>query len=97
MQQRRYLVCYDIAHPRRLRLVANTVQSFGERIQYSIFECSLSSVQLALLKEQLLKIIELSEDQILFVSLLDRSSGGQDLIISSVGLSYTKKSLVSII
>jgi len=42
----RYLVCYDIAHPKRLRRVARTLESFGTRLQYSVFECPLDQLRL---------------------------------------------------
>ncbi|MDA8976549.1 CRISPR-associated endonuclease Cas2, partial [bacterium] len=41
MARTRYLVSYDIATPKRLRMVAKVCQSFGSRIQYSVFECPL--------------------------------------------------------
>ena len=97
MTSQRYLVCYDICEPRRLRHVAKTLQAYGERIQYSIFECRLSSLQFAEVQRKLLKLIEVGEDQVLFVSLVDRDTNSQDLVIASIGVPYTKRSLVTII
>ena len=37
-----YLVCYDIANPRRLAQVARVMEGFGERVQESVFECRLT-------------------------------------------------------
>ncbi|MDR0535374.1 MAG: CRISPR-associated endonuclease Cas2, partial [Puniceicoccales bacterium] len=34
--RRRYLVCYDIANPKRLRRVARLLEGFGTRLQYSV-------------------------------------------------------------
>src|SRR5262249_45290349 len=38
-----YLVCYDIANPKRLRKVAMTCEDFGRRKQYSVFLCRLTA------------------------------------------------------
>jgi CRISPR-associated protein Cas2 len=42
-----YLVAYDIADDRRLREVAKMMEAYGNRVQRSVFECSLSRSQLA--------------------------------------------------
>ena len=97
MSLRRYLVCYDVCEPRRLRQVAKVLQGYGVRIQYSVFECRLTELQLAEAQQELRGIIEASEDQVLFVSLIDRETNDQDLIISSIGLPYTKRALITII
>lgn len=97
MISKRYLVCYDICEPRRLRRVAKVLQSYGVRVQYSVFECRLSELQLAEAQRELMAIIEANEDQVLFVSLIDRDTSSQDLIISSVGLPYSRRALVTII
>ena len=44
--RRRYLVSYDIANPKRLRRVAKLLESFGTRLQYSVFECPLDDMRL---------------------------------------------------
>lgn len=97
MSSRRYLVCYDICEPRRLRQVAKVLQGYGVRLQYSVFECRLSGVQLAEVRRELATILEVGEDQVLFVSLIDRDTNNQDLVISSLGLPYTQRSVVTII
>jgi len=37
-----YVVTYDIACPKRLRLVCKTVEAYGERLQLSVFQCRLT-------------------------------------------------------
>jgi CRISPR-associated protein Cas2 len=44
--RRRYLIAYDIAEPRRLRRICSIMESFGERLQYSVFLCDLSVPEL---------------------------------------------------
>ena len=38
-----YLICYDIADPKRLRKVAKILEGHGIRTQYSVFQCDLPS------------------------------------------------------
>lgn len=37
-----YLVVYDISDPKRLRRIAKAMESYGNRVQKSVFECNLS-------------------------------------------------------
>ncbi|MBN2798721.1 MAG: CRISPR-associated endonuclease Cas2 [Deltaproteobacteria bacterium] len=64
-----YLVCYDICGPKRLREVYKTMRGYGDHLQYSVFRCALSPVQLARMKADLTRSIEPSEDQVLIVPL----------------------------
>jgi CRISPR-associated protein Cas2 len=41
----RYLLVYDISHPRRLRRVHRVALDFGEPLQYSVFVCDLTDVE----------------------------------------------------
>ena len=45
----RFLVCYDVADPRRLARTYRKMNGFGEPAQYSVFICDLSSKERALL------------------------------------------------
>ena len=42
MKRRLWAIAYDIADPRRLQRVAHASESFGIRVQESIFEAALS-------------------------------------------------------
>ena len=48
MSRLRYLVSYDICDPKRLRKVARSLEGFGVRLQYSVFECPLDEMRLPL-------------------------------------------------
>jgi CRISPR-associated protein Cas2 len=50
----RYLVAYDISHPRRLRRVHRIAKDHGEPLQYSVFVCNLTPTELISLKRALL-------------------------------------------
>src|SRR5262249_3626880 len=67
-----YLVAYDIANPKRLRRVARTCEDFGLRRQFSVFFCRLAAADLIRLKARLYDIIDLDQDQVLFVPLCAR-------------------------
>lgn len=67
--QRVLLVCYDIADDKRRTKVYQTMCGVGDRLQYSVFRCVMSDLQLARLKDALASVINVDEDQILFVPL----------------------------
>ncbi len=63
------IVSYDVATsdvggPSRLRKVARACKSYGVRVQYSVFECSLTEKEWLLLKQSLLDIIDTSKDSV---------------------------------
>ncbi len=96
MSRTRYLVSYDVCHPKRLRRVARTLEGFGARLQYSVFECPLDDIRLAKLKAELHGLVNHEEDQVLFVS-LGPSAGDATLVIEAMGLPYEAGSRVTII
>lgn len=59
-----FLVAYDIAEPKRLRLVARTTESYGVRVQRSVFECDITMSRLELLLREVKEIIERKQDKI---------------------------------
>lgn len=63
------LVTYDVATDtpagqRRLRQVARVCLDFGQRVQKSVFECSVNELQYERLRQQLLKRIDEEEDSL---------------------------------
>lgn len=96
MSRIRYLVSYDISHPKRLRRVAQVLEGFGVRLQYSVFECPLDEMRLAKLKAEIHDLINFEEDQVLFVS-LGPSASDATLVIEAMGLPYEVRSRVTII
>lgn len=62
--ERFYTVSYDIPDDGRRVKVANTLKSFGERVQLSVFECWLNPAQLQELKRLLQKKADLSQDSL---------------------------------
>lgn len=63
------LVTYDVATTttegrKRLRRVAQVCQDFGQRVQYSVFECQVGEADLVRLRTRLIDEIELDEDSV---------------------------------
>jgi len=83
-----YLVCYDISNDLRLRRVHKTMCGFGDRLQYSVFECKFSAADLARCKHSLGKLIHAREDQVLFVD-LGPAEGRGDRVITALGRAYS--------
>jgi CRISPR-associated protein Cas2 len=64
-----YLVSYDVADAKRLRLTYRKLNGFGISLQYSVFRCELTPMQLLELKSQLWEILNLIEDRVMVVDL----------------------------
>jgi CRISPR-associated protein Cas2 len=65
------LVSYDVAvskpgGQRRLRRVAKACKDYGQRVQFSIFECLVDPAQWAVLKERLISEIDPKLDSLRF-------------------------------
>lgn len=68
------LVTYDVATAdragqRRLQRVAKTCLNFGQRVQNSVFECSINTEQFVHLKNQLVALIDEKTDSLRFYQL----------------------------
>lgn len=65
------LVSYDVADvdrggARRLRRVAKACQDYGQRVQYSVFECIVDPAQWAVLRDRLIREIDPTVDSLRF-------------------------------
>jgi len=64
------LISYDVADaangPRRLRRIAKLCQDYGQRVQYSVFECLVEPEQWAVLKAALLNTMNVELDSLRF-------------------------------
>lgn len=67
--RRSYLVCYDIRDDKRLRRVHKLMKAYGEGWQYSVFYCTLKSIDRVRMESALRELANLKEDQILIVDL----------------------------
>ena len=65
------LVSYDVmttspGGQRRLRRVAKTCLDFGQRVQCSVFECTVDPAQWVVLRQKLIKEIDQDKDSLRF-------------------------------
>ena len=64
-----WIVCYDITQDKRRTKVYKLMRGYGDHIQFSVFRCILSDLQLAELRERVEMLIDHTEDQVLLVPL----------------------------
>jgi len=60
------VVSYDISEDKRRTKIHKMLKSYGQWMQYSVFECSLTATQYAKLRSRLSKVIKPDEDSIRF-------------------------------
>jgi CRISPR-associated protein Cas2 len=63
------------------------MRAFGDRLQYSVFECQLTHAELARCRHLLNDIIHHDEDQVIFVD-LGPVEGRGDRVITAIGKPY---------
>lgn len=69
MTRHRYVVCYDVRDPVRLRRTHDTMLGYGDPLQYSVFLCDLSPAELVLLEDALRRVVRVTEDSVLIIDL----------------------------
>lgn len=65
------VVAYDIPDDRRRHKVMKTLEGYGTRAQYSVFECELRPKQLEELKVRLRRLVDKEADDLRFYPLCD--------------------------
>ena len=64
-----YLVSYDIPDTKRRTKLAKTLEDFGDRVQYSVFECILDDKLLDKMVKRIHKIAKAEDDSIRIYSI----------------------------
>lgn len=64
-----YLIAYDIMDPKRYRRIYRVMCGHGDPLQYSVFRCELSDVELQKLKDLLWPLLNLGQDRVMIVHL----------------------------
>lgn len=62
------VVSYDVVSDSRRRKVMKTMEGFGQRVQYSVFECLLTPAQVLEMQRKLKKLVS-EEDSVRFYSI----------------------------
>ena len=60
------VITYDISSDKRRTKIHTILSSYGQWMQFSVFECSLSATEYAKLRNRLNKLIKAEEDSIRF-------------------------------
>lgn len=74
------LITYDVdtiseTGQKRLRQMAKVCKDYGQRVQNSVFECEVSEAQFAMLKNRVLRIMDMDLDSICIYFLSTKSHG----------------------
>lgn len=64
-----YVVAYDIPCDKRRKKVSDLLEGYGQRVQYSVFECVLAGAKYDELRDRLRSRVVLQEDSIRFYPL----------------------------
>jgi CRISPR-associated protein Cas2 len=74
-----WVIAYDIADDRRRQKIAKTLETYGTRSNFSVFECLVTETQIKKIQKQLKKMINRKEDCILYyylcVSCVEKRAG----------------------
>jgi CRISPR-associated protein Cas2 len=80
------LVCYDVRTDsrdgrRRLRRIAKVCEDYGQRVQYSVFECTIDDTLFMLFLARCRKVVNVAEDSLRIY----RLQGGRKASVTVVG------------
>lgn len=64
-----YVVTYDVSCDKRRKKVSDLLEGYGQRVQYSVFECVLTAAKYGELRQRLKPRIKEGEDSIRFYPL----------------------------
>jgi len=60
------VISYDVPDDKRRTKIHKILKSYGQWMQYSVFECNLTATQYAKLRSRLSKVIKAEQDSIRF-------------------------------
>jgi CRISPR-associated protein Cas2 len=69
IEERLYIVTYDIANGRRWRRVFKLMRGYGRWLQLSVFQCRLTGARRAEMARRLEEVINAREDHVLILDL----------------------------
>ncbi len=68
-EERLFVVAYDIADRKRWRRVLTIVEGYGDRLQFSVFQCRLTARRRIELAARLEEVIRKDQDSVVFLDL----------------------------
>lgn len=66
-----YVISYDISDPKRWQKVFKRLNGYGRRLQYSIFRCRLTKIEIEKLRWELEKDLS-TDDKLLILNICER-------------------------
>ncbi len=82
-QPSRFVVCYDIGDDARRAAVAKVLLGFGTRVQFSVFECSLSPRELRRLVRALATVVDAEADELRIHALADSPAASRPVDVAA--------------
>lgn len=83
-----YIIAYDIADNKRRLRIAKTLESWGYRIQESVFQLRLDSATLARVRTRLTALISDSEDVIHIYPICSSCANHADILGTAIALDH---------
>ena len=81
-----YIIAYDIADNKRRHRVAKTLESWGYRIQESVFQLRLDTATLARVRSRLAALISETDDVIHIYPICSSCAGRADILGAAIAL-----------
>jgi len=94
--RKRYLIAYDVSDDKRRTTIFKALMGNGDHVQFSVFICQLSDVELARLKGTLVESVNARQDQVV---ILDLGPADSDLAstLECLGKAYLPPARVMVI
>jgi CRISPR-associated protein Cas2 len=67
----RFIVCYDVSDDRRRQHLVDVLLDYGQRVEESVFECSLDAPLAARMIEGVRAVVDTGEDKVLVYGLCE--------------------------
>jgi CRISPR-associated protein Cas2 len=88
IDERLYIVAYDISDQKRWRRVFKAMSGYGEWIQLSVFHCRLSRRHRAELETRSRELVKNGEDHVLLIDV--GAADRIELAVESIGKTFSK-------
>jgi len=94
--RKRYLIAYDVSDDKRRNAIFKALMGNGDHVQFSVFLCQLSAVELERLKGTLSESVHVRQDQVV---ILDLGPAETELAsrLECIGKAYTPPARVTVI
>ena len=87
MTEKHWLIVYDIRDAKRLAKISKCMESYGWRVQKSVFESNATDETIEQLKLRLEKLIDIEKDFILFFEVCERDFQKRQIFGKKTGAS----------